>query len=51
VVARPLLEYAERPWRDRHRDRFVSLAPDASSAVEPAAGRFRRVWQRITGGS
>ena len=48
-VARPLLEYATKPWRDRHRDRFTDLAPDASRAEEPAIRRVARALRRLRG--
>jgi len=46
-VASPLLEFAQRPWRDPHRDRFANLIPDAASAREPL---IRRLLRRLTGG-
>ena len=50
-LAAPLLDFAARPWRDRHRDRFVKLAPDAASANEPTGQRLRRVLRRFGGRS
>jgi glycosyltransferase involved in cell wall biosynthesis len=48
-MARPLLEFADHPRRDPHRDRFVELAPVASAAVESLLGRVRRVLRRLGG--
>jgi glycosyltransferase involved in cell wall biosynthesis len=49
-VAAPLLEYARRPWRDPHRDRFAAEAPPASTAREPVHNRLSRVLKKIGGG-
>lgn len=46
-VAAPLLDFAARPRRDPHRDRFVELAPEASRAREPVTDRLRRRLRRI----
>jgi hypothetical protein len=43
-VAAPLLAFADSPRRDRHRDRFATLAPAASSAREPV---LRRILRRL----
>ena len=48
-VAAPLLEFADRPRRDPHRDRFVGLAPEAPRAREPIANRLLRRLRRIRG--
>jgi glycosyltransferase involved in cell wall biosynthesis len=48
-VAAPLLSFAERPRRDRHRDRFIDLAPKASAAEEPVGNRLRRALRRLGG--
>jgi glycosyltransferase involved in cell wall biosynthesis len=41
-VAAPLLDFAEHPWRDHHRDRFANLVPEAASANEPLIRRLLR---------
>jgi len=46
-VAAPLLDFAARPRRDPHRDRFVELAPEASRAREPVKDRLLRRLRRI----
>lgn len=46
-VAAPLLAFAESPWRDSGRDHFAALAPPASNAIEPLAGRVRRALRRL----
>jgi len=48
-VAAPLLDFVANPRRDPHRDRFVDLGPEASSAAEPRTNRFKRVLRRIGG--
>jgi hypothetical protein len=48
-VAAPLLDFAERPRRDPHRDRFVELAPAASRAREPIGNRLLRRLRRVRG--
>jgi glycosyltransferase involved in cell wall biosynthesis len=48
-VSKPLLEFAAAPRRDPHRDRFVDLAPAASSAQEPVSRRIKRALKRWTG--
>jgi len=48
-VAAPLLDFADRPRRDPHRDRFIGLAPGASQAREPIANRLLRRLRRIRG--
>ena len=49
-VAAPLLEFAEKPWRDRHRERFSDLSPDAVTAEEPLLQRLQRALRRKRGG-
>jgi len=46
-VARPLLDFAESPRCDRHRDRFAELGPAANTADEPALNRVRRALRRL----
>lgn len=46
-VAAPLLEFAERPWRDRHRERFANLVGEAAAAREPF---LRRLIRRLGSG-
>jgi glycosyltransferase involved in cell wall biosynthesis len=41
-VVKPLLEYADRPWRDPHRSRFANLVPEPASAREPFVRRLLR---------
>jgi glycosyltransferase involved in cell wall biosynthesis len=48
-VSRPLLEFAAAPRRDPHRDRFVEVAPAASSAEEPLVRRAVRTLKRWSG--
>jgi len=48
-VSKPLLDFAAAPRRDPYRDRFVDLAPSASSAEEPLVRRAKRVLNRWTG--
>jgi glycosyltransferase involved in cell wall biosynthesis len=49
-VAAPLLEFAQRPWRDPHRTRFVDLDGGGGNvAQEPLARRLRRVVRRFGG--
>jgi len=48
-VSAPLLDFAAEPYRDPHRDRFVELAPVASTAEEPLVARARRVLKRWSG--
>jgi len=48
-VSRPLLDFAAAPRRDPHRDRFVDLAPSASSAEEPMVRRAARAMKRWIG--
>lgn len=48
-VAKPLLDFAAAPRRDPHRDRFVELAPAASSAEEPLFRRAERALKRWIG--
>jgi glycosyltransferase involved in cell wall biosynthesis len=50
VVASPLLEFAAKPWRDRHRERFIELAPGAVSGEEPLLQRLQRALRRKRGG-
>jgi hypothetical protein len=49
-VARPLLEFAAAPWRDRHRDRFGVLAPGEVQATDRLATRLRRRLRRMVAG-
>jgi glycosyltransferase involved in cell wall biosynthesis len=51
ALARPLLEFAERPWRDRHKERFAAVAPGPVSAREPLARRLARRLRRLGGRS
>ncbi len=48
-VSRPLLDFAAAPFRDPYRDRFVELAPAASTAEEPLLSRAKRALRRWTG--
>lgn len=48
-VSKPLLDFAAAPRRDHHRDRFVDLAPAASSAEEPFVRRVKRALKRWAG--
>lgn len=50
VAAKPLLEFAEKPWRDRHRVRFSGLAPDSITAEEPLLQKLQRALRRKRGG-
>lgn len=50
AVARPLLEFADLPWRDRHRERFIELAPGTVSGEEPLLQRLQRALRRRRGG-
>jgi glycosyltransferase involved in cell wall biosynthesis len=50
VAAQPLLEFAEKPWRDRHRVRFSELAPDSITAEEPLLQKLQRALRRKRGG-
>jgi glycosyltransferase involved in cell wall biosynthesis len=50
TAAAPLLEFAAKPWRDRHRERFSELAPDAVTAEEPLLQRLQRALRRKRGG-
>jgi glycosyltransferase involved in cell wall biosynthesis len=50
AAAAPLLEFAEKPWRDRHRERFSELSPDAVTAEEPLLQRLQRALRRKRGG-
>jgi glycosyltransferase involved in cell wall biosynthesis len=47
AVAEPLLDFAERPWRDRHRERFAGPALGGTAAREPAASRMARLLRRL----
>jgi len=50
-VAAPLLEFADRPWRDPHRDRRVGLEGwTGGIAREPLPRRLRRAVRRLFGG-
>jgi glycosyltransferase involved in cell wall biosynthesis len=49
AVASPLLEFAEKPWRDPHRARFAGTKPVARRAREPLGQRLRRVAGRLLG--
>jgi glycosyltransferase involved in cell wall biosynthesis len=50
VVAAPLLEFASKPWRDRHRERFHELAPGPVTGEEPLLQRLQRTLRRKRGG-
>lgn len=50
VVAAPLLEFAAKPWRDRHRERFSELAPGPVAGEEPLLQRLQRAIRRKRGG-
>jgi glycosyltransferase involved in cell wall biosynthesis len=50
TAAAPLLEFAAKPWRDRHRERFSELAPDAVTAEEPLLQRLQRALRRKRSG-
>jgi glycosyltransferase involved in cell wall biosynthesis len=50
VVAAPLLEFAAKPWRDRHRERFHELGPGTVSGEEPLLQRLQRALRRKRGG-
>jgi glycosyltransferase involved in cell wall biosynthesis len=47
ALAQPLLSFAERPWRDRHKHRFAAAAPGEVAAVEPLIGRIARRLRRL----
>ena len=49
VVAAPLLEFAAKPWRDPHRERFSELAPGPVAAEEPLLQRLQRAIRRKRG--
>lgn len=49
-VARPLLEFAAKPWRDPNRERFDSLAPGQVVTEEPLLRRIQRALRRQGGG-
>jgi glycosyltransferase involved in cell wall biosynthesis len=46
-VAAPLLEYADHPWRDPHRDRFTESRFAVKPSREPLPMRLRRVIRRL----
>ncbi len=49
-LAQPLLEFAEHPWRDRHKERFVALQPGAvQRPAAPLRHRVRRLLRRLGG--
>ena len=50
VVAAPLLEFAAKPWRDRHRERFSELAPGPVASEEPLLQRLQRAMRRKRSG-
>ena len=50
VVAAPLLEFAAKPWRDRHRERFSELAPGPVAGEEPLLQRLQRAMRRKRSG-
>ena len=50
IVAAPLLEFAAKPWRDKHRERFLELAPGSVSGEEPLLQRLQRALRRKRGG-
>lgn len=50
AAAAPLLEFAKKPWRDRHRERFSGLSPDAVTGEEPLLQRLQRALRRKRGG-
>jgi hypothetical protein len=49
VVAAPLLEFAAKPWRDPHRERFSELAPGPVAGEEPLLQRLQRAIRRKRG--
>jgi len=49
AVAAPLLEFASKPWRDRHRERFSELAPGPVAGEEPLLQRLQRAIRRKRG--
>jgi glycosyltransferase involved in cell wall biosynthesis len=49
IVATPLLEFAAKPWRDKHRERFLELAPGPVSGEEPLLQRLQRALRRKRG--
>jgi glycosyltransferase involved in cell wall biosynthesis len=48
-VARPLLEFADRPERDATRDRFHDVAPTGIAATESGVARLLRRLRRVVG--
>jgi len=50
AVAAPLLEFAAKPWRDRHRERFSGLAPGPVAGEEPLLQRLQRAIRRKRSG-
>jgi glycosyltransferase involved in cell wall biosynthesis len=46
AVAAPLLEFAAKPWRDIHRERFSELAPGPVAGEEPLLQRLQRAIRR-----
>ena len=50
AVAAPLLEFAAKPWRDRHRERFSELAPGPVAGEEPLLQRLQRAMRRKRSG-
>jgi hypothetical protein len=49
-VTRPLLEFADAPWRDPSRGRFEEIAPREVTGEEPLLQRIQRVLRRQRGG-
>ena len=41
-VTSPLLDFAESPWRDTHRERFDQVAPGPVAGDEPLLRRIQR---------
>jgi glycosyltransferase involved in cell wall biosynthesis len=50
IVAAPLLEFAAKPWRDLHRERFSELSPGPVAGEEPLLQRLQRAIRRKRGG-
>ncbi|MCG6948036.1 MAG: glycosyltransferase [Acidobacteria bacterium] len=49
LVAKPLLEFADNPWRDGHRERFSELAPGQVAGDEPLLQKLQRALRRKRG--
>jgi glycosyltransferase involved in cell wall biosynthesis len=50
AVAKPLLDFAAAPWRDRHRERFQELSPGTVTGEEPLLQRLQRALRRKRSG-